>query len=421
MSQAHRAHGLKAAVVIGLGWLAVHGPAAGAEPITGTVPADWPIDAPALVAVPVPKGRTTEAEPRLELRVEGDNRPARLVGQYEPPDDVGGIPGRVWFLWQAEPQQRGRQVTLRLTGSNEPKPPAYRSRYDDPSLHVETPGGKPILSYWHGRPEPGNRYPITSFIHPLIGLDGEVLTACQPDDHLHQRALFWAWVRHEVRGQPIGNWWQPTHIQADSAALTNSDGPIFSRFAARHFWVHVVEAGDRRERFIDERVVCRVFATTPAGRAIDVDLTLTALADGVRIGGTVSGKKGYGGFTLRFGAAKDVKLEADGKVIEKDNVNQLRAAWTAWNGRFVGPDGRPAAGRSGGAIFVHPSHPNHPPPWITRRYGPMGVAYPGLDMLDIPKNKPLRLRYRVWIHRGDATAGKAVAVHGSAGSREGIG
>ena len=31
---------------------------------------------------------------------------------------------------------------------------------------------------------------------------------------------------------------------------------------------------------------------------------------------------------------------------------------------------------------------------------------PGLDLLDMPVDVPLRLRYRLWIHRGDAAEGK---------------
>ena len=56
--------------------------------------------------------------------------------------------------------------------------------------------------------------------------------------------------------------------------------------------------------------------------------------------------------------------------------------------------------------MAHPSHPDYAPEWITRYYGPINVAYPGLDMLALPDGKPLNLRYRFWVHRGGALDGK---------------
>jgi hypothetical protein len=61
--------------------------------------------------------------------------------------------------------------------------------------------------------------------------------------------------------------------------------------------------------------------------------------------------------------------------------------------------------------MVHPSHRAYPPEWIVRAYGPVGLAYPGLTMIELPKGEPLVLRYRFWIHRGDAVTGKVAEAY----------
>jgi hypothetical protein len=307
-------------------------------------------------------------------------------------------------------EDRGQAVGFKwweeMTEANKTIPRAYRTRRHADQLHITTLAGKPVLSYRFGKPasNPKN-YPLTDFIHPLFGLDGETLTAQSPGDHVHHRGVYWAWVRHERKGESIGNWWIPEDIHLESRDLTFADGPVFSRFAAKHDWVYQPAEAQKGEPVVSEYVVCRVFETTPQGRAIDFDITLTALVDGLRIGGTTELGKGYGGFTFRYAAADGAQIVADGKPIPKD-LNHLRANWADWTGIFKTPGAKAAKARSGVALFIDPSHPDTPPEWITRLYGVLNVSYPGLRMIDLPKGKPLRLKYRLWIHRGDTKEGQ---------------
>ncbi len=379
---------------------------------TGVVPEDWPAGITAPVVVPVAADQQDDRRFMARLTVGRQTEPSLIPAQYEPADPIGGTPARVWFFFSANEADRGKDVAVSLIRSGPPEygkadlqNGIYRSRHDDPMLHVATPDDKPILSYWHGAPAPGLRYPLNDFIHPVFGLDGETLTDRSPDDHHHHRGIFWAWVRNDRKGEPIGDWWIPKNIHVEPGTIRFADGPVFTRFVAQHFWVHQPAGADKAERFVEEQVVCRIFNTTGEGRAIDIDLTLTALDDGVRIGGQLYKDKGYGGLTVRFGKATDVRIECDRRVIAKDTLNHLRARWVDWTGVFAGPDGRPLPHRSGAALIVHPTHPDCPPEWITRRYGPINVSYPGLDMLEIPRDRPLRLRYRMWVHRGNARAG----------------
>lgn len=380
-----------------------------------TVPADWPADMTAAVAVPCPppeqwppgmRPRRGRLPSDVIMRIHSADGLSSERPQFEPADAVSGTPDRIWIDIGPSRKARGGPVRFELAVSdNKPASDPYRTIREGEQVHVATADGKPILSYYHGKPEPNQRYPLNDFVHPLIGLDGEVLTALRPKDHIHHRGVYWTWVRHEQNGKSLGSWWQPDTIHADGKELAFADGPVFSWFRARHEWVYQAKGSTETMPFVDEQVVCRVFQTSPHGRAIDFDITLTAMVDGISMGGTTELDKGYGGFTFRYGPAADVQIAADGQPIAKD-LNHLRARWADWSGRFKLADGNLAGRRSGAAVLIAPDHPDSPPEWITRYYGVLGVTYPGLRMLDMPKGKPLRLRYRVWIHRGDAKEGR---------------
>ncbi len=70
-------------------------------------------------------------------------------------------------------------------------------------------GGKDVLTYRYGdqlKPGASAVYTRASYIHPLYGLDGRVLTEDSPPDHLHHHGLFWAWPVVKVRDMATSNW-----------------------------------------------------------------------------------------------------------------------------------------------------------------------------------------------------------------------
>ena len=308
--------------------------AADAKMVRGTVPTDIPIGVATPVAVP--------AWPCLEnvraVDVTIDVGAAKTVtitspAQYEPGDNALGTKPMVWFSLTAKPDYRGKQITIRtrLHGKATTKPAAAvcKSRYEDPMLHITTADGKPVLSYWHGDADSKNDkgYPLNDFIHPLYGLDGEVLTAQSPGDHIHHRGIFWAWVRHERGDKWKGDWWMPIRVHAAPGKLDTTDGPVFTRFVAQHKWTYQEREDLPADPHVDERVVCRVFPANEHGRVIDVDVTLIGIGDGVRIGGQTAKDKGYGGMTARFTDAIDVQLAKEDRPIHTKSVNQLQAKW----------------------------------------------------------------------------------------------
>ena len=70
-----------------------------------------------------------------------------------------------------------------------------------------TDGGQPVLFYQRRTKSYQGKMPRANYIHPLYGLDGQVLTEDFPEDHLHHRGVFLGWhqltVDGRARGEPV--------------------------------------------------------------------------------------------------------------------------------------------------------------------------------------------------------------------------
>jgi hypothetical protein len=264
--------------------------------------------------------------------------------------------------------------------------------------------GQAVARYNHG---PGGGYErapgvrVTNYVHPILGLDGEPITDCAPADHLHHRGLFWSWVRHRRNGQPRGDWWTLRDLFYRSERVTRREaGALLATVTAEGCWEYSGATGTPRDRIVREVATLRVFAATDSCRILEADLDLYGVGTGVEIAGQSDKDKGYGGFTLRFKRPASVRITADGKVLRNDGL-MYRAAWADYSGLFGGGDGW-----SGAAVFSSPSHPRHPPGWCLRHYGVLNPSYPGLDFVALSPDRPLRLRYRIVVHRGTADAAR---------------
>lgn len=391
--------------------------------VVGVVPTDWPTEVAWLpVEIPLPR-MPAVAGPDchslnhvvVEMKL-GSGPPIAQVadiGRANPLCDRQGAILRT--LVNINDSDRGETVELFVPDRPGRKSEVtYTSLYREPFLEVRTAQGAPVLTFWHGAADCKNarKYPLNDFIHPLTGLDGEMLTAASPGDHVHHRGIFWAWVRTERQGKWQNEWWIPREFVADPGIIEHdASGATSCRFTAEHFWTYRPADAAKSERFVRELLDCRVYGNSSCGRAVDVALTLTAIEDDVRIGGQTDLDKGYGGMTCRFGSAGEVRMENDAGLIQSTSLNHVVARWVDWTGLFTGPDGQRLPHRSGAALMVHPSHPAYPPEWIVRAYGPVGLAYPGLQMIELPKGKPLILRYRFWVHRGDAATGRVAEAY----------
>ncbi len=277
-------------------------------------------------------------------------------------------------------------------------------------------GDRPILVYNHGvmsREGVPASYNRACYVHPLYGLDGEILTEDFPKDHYHHRGVFWGWPHVRI-GDLESQTWVPTDkilVRLVRFARRQA-GPGEARLAVENSW----SAGNRRAGREDVEIV--VHTADATGRNIDFDLSWTALGIPVTLRGAEG--KSYGGFTLRFNTRpkeaggipeRQVRIAVPGGVSTKD-LPETRLPWADLTAPFPG-----ARGRSGAAIFIHPSHPDYPPTWLTRHYGVLCVGWPGVKGGTLEPGKTARCRYRIWIHRGDPEVDEIKAAYAAYAGR----
>ncbi|MEA1950569.1 MAG: DUF6807 family protein [Planctomycetota bacterium] len=336
-----------------------------------------------------------------------------IPAQFEP-QSKGGTRGKLW--WLMPPGPKGKRV-FRLDIAKTPATEKMTASFDAKTKYVDvSDGGKPVFRYNQGTvpppPEIVERfekkhnppwyYARGDYIHPVYGPDGEQLTDDYSINHPHHRGCFWSWPvlrwNDEVRDiwavrvkkdQPGGAWARPVAMRRVQS------GPVMALIDAENVW----KWGDK-DQIVREEVVIRTFRASEKTRLIDITVTLTALVDGVSIGGRPG--PGYGGFTFRtfpkFDQRKiDLRIDPTGA--------DPQVAWFHLTGNFPG-----GKGPAGVAVLQHAENRDYPhcpdaakvdgvakkyPPWRT-----ITTGFPGNREVALPKGKPLVLKYRLWIHPG---------------------
>ena len=256
--------------------------------------------------------------------------------------------------------------------------------------------GRPVFSFNHGEIQPPNGGVARSgYIHPLYGLDGDVLTDDFPSDHPHHRGVFFGWPRMTVMGEDVDVWhlrglqprfheWEEIRVEDDTASLR-----------VVNLWR---PEGSERPA-VEERVRYLVRPADEAGRVIDIRGTFSNLTrEPVVLRGQTGA--GYGGLNVRMdgGRPEVVITTANGALDGDADVEEPASPWAAHTSR-AGDHGP----RSGVAIFQHPGNPGYPvPSWTLRHYGFLGAAWPGQRSHTIEPGETLELRYRLLVFRGSA-------------------
>ena len=256
-------------------------------------------------------------------------------------------------------------------------------------------GGKPVFVYNHGvitrAGVPADRA-RSSYVHPLYGLDGEVLSDDFPKDHYHHRGLFWAWPHVSIGEQHYDLWMLQGIRHQFERWLQKSTSPQGAVLGVENGWYVGTE------KVVTEKVWLRV---PPAGqdeRAIDLDFEWTPIRAPLTLAGAAG--KSYGGLTLRFAPGTNTAITIPAGLTTAD-LPMTNLPWADLTRRW---QAEPVT--SGAAIFVHPSHPDFPPQWLTRHYGVLCLGWPGVKPATFAPRESIHCRYRVWIHRGPATAGR---------------
>ena len=280
---------------------------------------------------------------------------------------------------------------------------------DDDHLRIYE-NGDPVFVYNSGvnvlegmDEEHQERYRLSCYVHPLYGLDGDVLTQHFPDDHYHHRGVFWAWPNVQRGDRHADVWhvdgvrhvfeeWADIDVEGDTARIVAVAGWQFD---------------DEDAPFVRETVTIETHPADDVGRAIDFHIHLEGVADEtVTIRG--QGDRGYGGFLVRPNAEREPRRIT---TIFGEHEDDVLESATPWADYTLGlPDGE---GYSGVATFQHPDNPGGPthPGWILRHYGFLGKSYPYFDEIVLETGDTFEFKYRLYVHRGDAEEGRVAEAY----------
>jgi len=241
------------------------------------------------------------------------------------------------------------------------------------------------------------RYPRANYIHPLYGLNGEVLTEDFPDDHLHHRGIFWAWHQLYINQKKIGDPWACEGIEWKVTEVNHQSFLDSAQMRALVSWFGVVPGNPMTKpiELVREETIITCKNKTGDQLEIDFDIRLTALHEGTRLGGSED-NKGYGGFSIRIKLPDDISFYSiEGKIIPKETAIQA-GGWMDIQGSF-------AQGEVNQTSLTIMNNPQNPSPfhgWILREKASMqNAAFPGRTPVSINKGETLRMQYKILLHR----------------------
>lgn len=233
--------------------------------------------------------------------------------------------------------------------------------------------------------------PRSDYIHPLYGLNGEMLTRDWPDGgHPHHRGIFWAWPEVEYNGE-LGDIYALQRVFArPTGNIEYLDGPVYAEIQAENRWMWEEEVP-----IVREQVTIRAYRANAGQRIIDLKLEFLALEENVTLATRFTDS--YGGLNIRMQTPQEQEISY---FTDEKGSDPLRA-WADFNGIFEGN-----SAKSGLMILQHQSNPEYPGDW---------VEYPNLSWIQptfptpntrfsLSTTEPLKLKYRFIVHSGGKPA-----------------
>ena len=354
-------------------------------------------------------GYRPDAVPK-ELRVAGQlswvaDGPAEGVGRYRL---EFGVLRRGSFLQVPFPPQnleafdgQGRATRLRWFPCLQIRPlqpldgglDILENRQLVTRYHVGPPKGSV------GTTEPLTRRP---FLYPVNGPDGIALTDFgKPHDptgsHAHHYSI---WVAHANVGAH-DFWSEKGGLIAHESLDRLEDGPVFCRMVQKLTWlVAPASAKEKALELLSERRTLTFYRDEPDFRLIDVELEFTPTGrEPVALGQT-----NFGFLAVRVAQSMTV-FDGGGEIVNSRGDRNEREAHEK-QADWIDQSGPVSAERWGGiAIFDHPDNPRHPTYWHCRNDGWAGAAFSLKEGHKVEIDDPLRLKYRLCLHRHDAVRG----------------
>jgi hypothetical protein len=310
---------------------------------------------------------------------------------------------KLHLCWILDNLTAGETKEYQVAISEKEKEPGKGVRLlpvDDQRVEIWT--GDELFTAYHFGPEV-----VRPFLYPLIGPGGKHLTrplARKQDkdmDHHHHRSY---WVAYgDVNG--VDNWLEGEEGGKTLHRIfeTLKEGPVFAQLCAKGDWVS--PAG---KKILEEQRVLKFYNLSDC-RIIDMELALKATQGEVKFGDTKEG----GVASLRVMPSMEVrnggKIENSYGGINEAETWGKRAHWCDYSGQVEGES-------VGITLFDHPDNFRYPTWWHVRDYGlmtanPFALSYYTGDPNNrgdylLPQGEELQFYFRLYIHRGDASAGK---------------
>lgn len=167
----------------------------------------------------------------------------------------------------------------------------------DAAIEIHDAGD--VIAVFHtGIADPAQHPARLQYMHPFVGTNGQVMTEDMPEDHLHQRGIYWAWRQIMLDGQQMANSWILEDIlfaPVSRSAEVTEEGD--ARLVSELIWRVRHDKGWLP--LVSEKATIVMKPERQGARDLSLLVTLEALRDGVMIGGAPN-SRGYGGISVRF-------------------------------------------------------------------------------------------------------------------------
>ena len=244
---------------------------------------------------------------------------------------------------------------------------------------------KPVLFFQTKPKSVEGKYERSGYVHPLYGLDGNVLTEDSPEDHPYHRGIFWAWHQIIVDGKNVADGWMSEKIafEPGKVQVTKSDKNII--LSSQLVW-KVTDSGKAPVNIINEISRINILQAKEHYRIIDFNIMLKPLVNNISLGGS-DDIKGYGGFCLRLKLPENVQFISGDEIVEPQETAVMAGPWMDFK-----------LNDQGIAVFGYKNDKGDQHQWILRKAKSMqNVPYPGRTPALIPA-EGLKLEYRIIVH-----------------------
>lgn len=233
------------------------------------------------------------------------------------------------------------------------------------------------------------KYPRANYIHPLFGNDDEKITEDFPEDHLHQRGIFWTWHQLYAEGKRIGDPWLCEGVAWEIEDVQTEILDSKAVLSAEVLWMD----SEENEAVIKEDLEITFKRFNEEVFALTFKIKLTALKEGIAIGGSED-EKGYGGFSARLKLPENVVFESENSFVKPQNLPIKAGPWITLKGDF-----EYTGTTTGITIMGEPEKLPHYQGWILRSENSMqNMAFPGAEPLPFRKGENLHFKNQILVH-----------------------